>query len=121
MAAACDSLITGGIPSGNDWIVDGTASSASSSASANISQFAKRSSARFSMQRSTIATRLAGTFGAMVWSGAARFVACAIRTAGAVSPSNGNLPLSAWYITMPSEYTSLRPSRSAPETCSGLM
>ena len=54
-----------------------------------------------------------------MWSGGARFVACAIKTAGAVSPSNGNLPLSAWYITMPSEYTSLRPSRSAPETCSG--
>ena len=64
---------------------------------------------------------IAGTEGSTERGGAGAFSMCATSVSAVLAAANGTRPVASWYITTPSEYTSLRPSSSAPDTCSGLM
>ena len=82
----------------------------------------QRSSGDFARQRSISATRAGGASGRYSRNGCGGADTCFTSIAGVDVASNGKRPASMRYPTMPSEYTSLRPSISrSPVACSGLM
>ena len=90
-------------------------------ASTSTAPVACRSPGVFSSSRDTARLIANGTDARRSVTGGGVYTKRFATTACAVDPVNGSSPVSISYSTQPSENKSLRPSRSSPDACSGLM